>query len=64
MTKRDKIKNIIVRALDTALNYELADAYRDIVGCGGCPYWHDCKNKHDCDEYILEKLEEESEDNE
>ena len=61
MTKRDKIKTIIVRALDVALNYELADAYRCIVSCGECPYWNDCRNEHDCEDYILQKLDEDKE---
>jgi len=62
MIERDRIKNIIVRAFDTALDYELADAYVDIVSCGECPYWHDCQNHYDCDEFILGTLQEDKED--
>lgn len=62
MTNRDRIKNIILRVLDMALDHELADAYVDIVGCGECPYFHDCGNLYDCDEFILGKLQEDKED--
>jgi hypothetical protein len=62
MTNKDEIKSIIVKSLETAKDYEIADAYSSIVSCGDCPYWHDCRNEHECDEYILDKLEAEKED--
>lgn len=57
MTNKDEIKSIIVKSLETAKNYEIADGYSHIVSCGDCPYWSDCRNEHECDEYILDKLE-------
>lgn len=57
MTNMDEIKSIIVKSLETAKTYEIADAYVDIVSCGECPYWQDCRTKHKCNDYILEKLE-------
>lgn len=62
MTKLDEIKSIIVNYLKSATNYEIADIYVDLIGCGDCPYWHDCRNEHDCDAYILDKLAEDKED--
>lgn len=56
MTNIDEIKSTIVKSLETASNYEIADVYEDMVDCGDCPYWHDCRNGYDCDEYILNKL--------
>jgi len=60
MTDLDKIKSIIVKSLESAENYEIADCYNHMVICGDCPYWHDCRNEHECDEYILDKLEAEN----
>ena len=57
MTNRDEIKSIIVESLESAKNYEIADGYSHIVSCGDCPYWIDCRNEYECDEYILDKLE-------
>ena len=58
MTNKEAIKSIIVKSLESAKNYEIADGYSHIVSCGDCPYWYDCRNEHLCDEYILDKLEE------
>ena len=60
MTDRDKIKSIIIKSLETAKTYEIADGYSSMVSCGDCPYWHDCRNEYECDEYILDKLEAEN----
>ena len=52
MTNRDEIKSIIVKSLETAEDYDFAVTYDNIVSCGDCPYWHDCRNEHMCYEYI------------
>lgn len=57
MNKVDEIFDTIVKSLEEASNEEMASAYFILVGCGKCPYWHDCKNEFPCDDYILEKLE-------
>ena len=62
MTNKDKIKNIIIKSLETANEELIADAYYDTVSCDDCPYWHDCENEYDCNEYILNKLVAKSED--
>ena len=59
MAKIDEIYDTIVKSLETATNEEIAQAYNQVVGCGSCPYWHDCQNMHWCYNYILDKLEEE-----
>lgn len=64
MTKRDEIQNIIIESIEKAKDYELAYGYNEIVSCGDCPYWHDCRNEHECDDYILDKLQEDKEDDE
>lgn len=56
MTNRDEIKSIIAKSLETAEDYDFAVTYDNIVSCGDCPYWHDCRNEHMCYEYILKKL--------
>ena len=57
MMNKEEIKNIIVKSLDTAPNEDIAEAYNYVVGCNDCPYWHDCRNEHDCTDYIYDKLE-------
>lgn len=59
MAKIDEIYDTIVKSLETASNEEIAQAYNHVVGCGACPYWHDCQNLHCCYSYILDKLEKE-----
>lgn len=56
MTNKEEIKSIIVKSLETATKHEIADAYYLLVSCGDCPFWHDCRNYHECGDYILEKL--------
>ena len=56
MTNIDEIKSTIVKSLETASNYDFAVVYANIISCGDCPYWHDCRNEYDCAEYILNKL--------
>ena len=57
MTARDEMKETIIKSLKYADNYEIAVCYNKIVSCGICPYWHDCRNEHDCMDYICNKLE-------
>lgn len=57
MAEIDDIFDVIVKHLDCASNSELAEVYDLVIGCGDCPYWHDCRNEHECYEFILDKLE-------
>ena len=61
MTDKDEIKSIIVKSLETAENYDIAVVYDNIVSCGDCPFWHDCRKERTClqpcAEYIFKKLE-------
>ena len=59
MAKIDEIYDTIVKSLETATNEELATAYNISVPCGVCQFWHECGNRHDCFDFILEKLEKE-----
>lgn len=54
---REQIISAIIKAIKTEenLNY-IAEVYYEVVGCGECPFWHDCKNEHECNVYILDKL--------
>lgn len=64
MRNRDAILRIINKELEHAENYDIAEAYADIVGCGECPYWHDCQNERDCHAYIYNKLADKEETHE
>lgn len=62
MTQLEKMKSdkvLIVNAIMKSLskNDDMALAYSHTVGCGDCPYWHECGNMYDCYFYILDKLE-------
>lgn len=59
MANIDEIFDTIVTSLETANNEDVATAYAYLVGCGDCPYWHECQHNFICDEYILKKLEKE-----
>lgn len=55
--KRDRalIMNTIMKSLFK--NDNMAFTYSQIVGCGDCPYCHECGNMVYCYCYILDKLE-------
>lgn len=55
---KDEIKNVLVKSLESAKDFELAEAYAQLVSCGDCPYWRKCKNEQYCDVYIADKLKE------
>lgn len=55
MADKALIINTIVKLLTK--NDDIALAYDHMVGCGDCPYWHECGNMHDCYYYIFDKLE-------
>lgn len=57
MTNKDEIKSTIVKSLETANKDEIVNAYEILVSCGDCTFWHDCRNEHNCFEYIRNKLE-------
>lgn len=54
----DKIKGIIIKAVETLTNAEIAETYSHTVSCKDCPYWHECCKEYTCCYYhILDKLE-------
>lgn len=57
MTNIDEIKSIIVKSLETANKDEIVNAYEILVSCGDCLFWHNCRNEHNCFEYIMNKME-------
>ena len=57
MTNRNEIKGTIIKLIEAANNHQLAEAYVELVGCGECPYRHDCRNENVCYDYIFNKLE-------
>lgn len=56
MSIRDKIIRTVTESLESGVNSDIAECYVDIVSCGDCPYWHDCRNEYECFTYILNKL--------
>lgn len=56
MSRRDIIKSIIIKSLESANADELAQVYNEIVSCADCPYRHKCGFTYDCHSYIFDKL--------
>lgn len=53
---RAEVIEIIMKSLEEATDYELVEAYAQLVSCSDCPKWHDCKNEHECDVYMIEQI--------
>lgn len=60
---RSEVIDLVTKSLETATKHGLACAYVEVVGCGDCPFWHDCSNETMCYDYIFKKLQEDKEGN-
>lgn len=57
MANKDNIKSTIIKALETASNHEIAQAYSHIICCVDCKYRYKCQIDDSCYYFILDKLE-------
>ena len=57
---RAEIISIIMKSfekvLEKATDFELVEYYAQLVSCIDCPNWLDCQNEHECDVYMIERI--------